>query len=128
MGTSIGGVSRGGETNGNYLEGSSLVEREFLFENFVVGAFPYPLANIGGGVVYPNPSTSRVLGAAEEGIGEGGVAPVNPCDGEGVLFTHKFVCSLSTLAGKVAIGELVAVKVLVHTTIRSVEDIEREAR
>ena len=32
------------------------------------------------------------------------------------------------LAGKVAIGELVAVKVLVRTAIRSVEDGEREAR
>ena len=32
------------------------------------------------------------------------------------------------LAGKVAIGELVAVKVMVHTAIRSVEDGERAAR
>ena len=86
------------------------------------------MADSGGGVVDPNPSASRVLGAAEEGIGEGGVAPTNPSDGEGVLFSHKFVCSLLTLAGKVAIGELVAVKVLVHTAIRSVEDGEREAR
>ena len=68
------------------------------------------------------------MGAAEEGIGEGGVAPVNPSDGEGVLFSHKFVCLLLALAGKVAIGELVAVKVLVHTAIPSVEDGEREAR
>ena len=86
------------------------------------------MADSGGGVVYPDPSTSRVLGAAEEGIGEGGAAPVNPSDGEGVLFSHKSVCSLLTLAGKVTIGELVAVKVLVHTAIRSVEDGKREAR
>ena len=86
------------------------------------------MADSGGGVVYPDPSTSRVLGAAEEDIGEGGVAPVNPSDGEGVLFSYQFVCSLLALAGKVAIGELVAVKVLVHTAIRSVEDGEREAR
>ena len=65
---------------------------------------------------------------AEEGIGEGGIAPVNPGDGEGVLYSQNFVCSLLTFAGKVAIGELVAVKVLVHTAIRSVEDGEREAR
>ena len=110
--TSIGGVSRGGGTNDNYLEGS----------------FPHPLADGGGGVVYPDPSTSCELGAAEKGIGEGGVSPVNPSDGEGVLFSHKFVCSLLALAGKVAIGELVAVKALVHTAIRSVEDGEREAR
>ena len=86
------------------------------------------MADSSGGVVDPDPSASRVLGAAEEGIGEGGVAPINPSDGEGVLPSHKFVCSLLTLAGKAAIGELVAVTVLVHTAIRSVENGEREAR
>ena len=86
------------------------------------------MADGGGDVVYPDPPTRRVLGATEEGIGEGGVAPVNPSDGEGVLFSHKYVYSLCALAGKVAIGELVAVKALVHTAIRSVEDGEREAR
>ena len=86
------------------------------------------MADSGGGVVDPKPSASRVLGEAEEGTGKGAVAPINPNDGEGLLFSHKFVCSLLTLAGKVAIGELVAVKVLVHTAIRSVEDGEREAR
>ena len=86
------------------------------------------MADSGGGVIDPNPSAGRILGAAEEGIGEGGVSPINPSDGEGVLFSHEFVRSLLALAGKVAIGELVAVKVLVHTAIRSVEDSEREAR
>ena len=86
------------------------------------------MADSGGGVIDPNPSAGRILGAAEKGIGEGGVSPINPSDGEGVLFSHKFVCSLLAFAGKVAIGELVAVKVLVHTAIRSVEDGEREAR
>ena len=86
------------------------------------------MADSGGGVVDPKSSASGVLGAAEEGIGEGGVAPITPSDGEGVLFSHKFVSSLLTLAGKVAIGELVAVTFLVHTAIRSVEDGEREAR
>ena len=86
------------------------------------------MADSGGGVIDPNPSAGRILGAAEEGIGEGGVSPISPSDGEGVLFSHEFVCSLLALAGKVGIGELVAVKVLVHTAIRSVEDGEREAR
>ena len=86
------------------------------------------MADSGGGVVDPNPSAGRILGAAEEGIGEGGVSPINPSKGEGVLFSHKFVCSLLALTGKVTIGELVAVKVLVHTVIGSFEDSEREAR
>ena len=86
------------------------------------------MADSGGGVINPNPSAGRILGAAEEDIGEGGVSPINSSDGEGVLFTHEFVRSLLALAGKVAVGELVAVKVLVRTAIRSVEDGEREAR
>ena len=86
------------------------------------------MADSGGGVIDPNPSAGRILRAAEEGIGEGGVSPINPSDGEGVLFSHEFVRSLLTLAGKVAIGELVAVKVLVHAAVRSVEGGEGEAR
>ena len=92
------GVSAaGGGTNNDDLEGSSPVQREFLSENFVVGAFPQPLADSGGGVINPNPSAGRILGAAEEGIGEGEVAPIYPSDGEGVLFSYKFVRTLLAL-------------------------------
>ena len=38
-------------------------------------------------------------------------------DRQGVLFAHEFACSLLTLAGEVAVGELVAVKALVGTTV-----------
>ena len=76
------------------------------------------MADSGGGVVDPYPSASRVFGAAEEGIGESENARVYPSNGaEGVLFLHKFVGALLTLAGKVAIGELVAVEVLMSTTV-----------
>ena len=44
------------------------------------------------------------------------------------MFSHKFVGALLTLASEVAIGELVAVKVLVGTTVRAIKDGEREAR
>ena len=94
-----------GGTNSDDLEGSSKVQREFLFENFVVGAFPQPLADSGGGVINPNLSAGRMLGAAEEGIGEG------------VLFAYKFVRTLLGLTSKVAVGELVAIEVLMYTTI-----------
>ena len=97
------------------LEGP--VQYSESFEGFVVGAFPQPLADSGGGVLDPNPSASRVLGAAEEGIGEGGVAPIYPSDGEGVLFSYKFVRTLLALASKVAVGELVAIEVLMYTTV-----------
>ena len=71
------------------------------------------MADSGGGVVDPYPSASRVCGAADEDIGESGIAPVYPSDGEGVLFSLKFVSVLLTLANEVAIGELITVEVLV---------------
>ena len=86
------------------------------------------MADSGGGIVDPYPSTSRVCGAAAEGIGESGIAPVYPSNGEGVLFTHKFVGALLTLASEVGMGELIAVEVLVGTTVRSIKDGEGEAR
>ena len=82
------------------------------------------MADSGGGVVDPYPSASRVFRAAEEGIGESGIAPVYPSNGEGVLFSHKFVGPLLTLASEVAIGELVAVEVLMGITVRSIKDGE----
>ena len=75
------------------------------------------MADSGGGVIDPDPSAGRILGAAEEGIGEGGVAPIYPSDGEGVLFAYKFVCTLLALTSKVAVGELVAIEVLMCTAI-----------
>ena len=111
------GVDGLGGTKSGYLEGSSPIQREFIFENFVVSAFPQTMADSGGGVLDPNPSAGRILGAAEEGIGEGGVAPIYPSDAEGVLFSYKFVRTLLALASKVALGELVAIKVLMDTTV-----------
>ena len=45
-----------------------------------------------------------------------------------MLFSHKFVGPLLTLASEVAIGELVAVEVLVGITVRSIKDDEGGAR
>ena len=86
------------------------------------------MADSGGGIVDIYPSASRVFGAAEEGIGESGIALVYPSNGEGVLFSHKFVGALLTLASEVAIGELVAVEVLMGTTVRSIRDGEGKMR
>ena len=82
------------------------------------------MADSGGDVVDPYLSASRVFGAAEKGIGESGIASVYPNNGEGVLFSHKFVGPLLTLACEVAIGELVAVEVLMGITVRSIKDGE----
>ena len=85
------------------------------------------MADSGSGVVDPYPSASRVFGVAEEGIRESGIAPAYPSNGEGVLFSHKFVGALLTLANEVAISELVAVEVLMGAAVRSIKDGEREA-
>ena len=86
------------------------------------------MADSGGGIVVPYPSASRVFGAAEEGIEESGNAPVYPSNGEGVLFSHKFIGALLAFASEVAIGELIAVEVQMGTTVRSIKDGEGNAR
>ena len=56
-------VCRGG-INSNTLEGACPVERKFLFENFVIGAFAKSLSGCGGCVVDPYPVSSDVFGSA----------------------------------------------------------------
>ena len=89
----------------------------FSSRTLLSAPFRNPWRDSGDGVRNPNPSAGRILGAAEEGIGEGGVAPIYPSDGEGVLFSYKFVRTLLGLTSKVAVGELVAIEVLMYTTI-----------
>ena len=86
------------------------------------------MADSGGGIVYPYPSASRVLGATEKSIGESGVASVDPSDGEGVLFSHNFIGELLAFASEVAVGELIAVEALIDATVRSFKDGEGKAR
>ena len=45
-----------------------------------------------------------------------------------ILFSYKFIRTLLALASKVAVGELVAIEVLMCTTVRSIKDGEREVR
>ena len=98
------------------LKGPVKFSESFSSRTLLSAPFRNP-GGYGGGVINPNPSAGRILGAAEEGIGEGGVAPIYPSDGEGVLFSYKFVRTLLGLTSKVAVGELVAIEVLMYTTI-----------
>lgn len=59
----------------------------------------------------------------EECIGEGVVGPVFTGDGTSILL-GKFKGVLLVVASEVAVGELVAAKFLVITTVRSVENAE----
>ena len=86
------------------------------------------MADSGSGIVDSYPPTSRLFGATEESIGESGVAPIEPSDGEGVLFSHNLIGALLAFASKVAIGELIAVEALMDTAIRSFKDGEGKAR
>ena len=86
------------------------------------------MADSGGGIVDPYPSASRVFGATEKSIAESGVAPIDPSNGEGVLFSYNFIGALLVFASEVAIGELIAVKALIDTTVRLFKDGEGKAR
>ena len=63
----------------------------------------------------------------EKSVGKSGVAPIYPSNGEGVLFSHNFIGALLAFASEVAIGELIAVEVLMGTTVRSIKDGEGKA-
>ena len=41
-----------------------------------------------------------------------------------MLFAHEFISSLMSLAGEVALSDMVAVKALVSTTVRAIKDGE----
>ena len=86
------------------------------------------MADGGGGIVDPYPSASHVFGTTEKSIGESGVAPINPSNGEGVLFAHNFISTTWSVASEVAVGELIAIEALMATSVRSFEDGERKAR
>ena len=122
------GVSAAGEGPAASILKGPVQFSEFLFEDFIVSAFPQSLADSGRGIVDPHPSTSRVFGATEKSIGESGVAPIDPSNGEGVLFSHNFIGALLAFASEVAIGELIAVEALMGTTVRSFKDGEGKAR
>ena len=86
------------------------------------------MADSGGGIVDPCPSASRVFGATEKSIGESGVAPIDPSNGKSALFSHSFIGALLAFASEVAIGELIAVKALMNTTVWSFKNGEGKAR
>ena len=86
------------------------------------------MADSGGGIIDPYPFASRVFRSTEKGIGESGVAPIDPSNGEGVLFAHDFIGASLSVASEVAIGELIAIEALMGITVRSLEDGDRKAR
>ena len=86
------------------------------------------MTDSGGGIGDPHPSASRVFRSTEKGIGESGVAPIDPSNGEGVLFAHDFISASLSVASEVAVGELIAIEALMSTTVRSFEDGEWKAR
>lgn len=95
------------------LKGPVQCRESFL----VVSTLSRSLSDSGDGIVDPNSSTRCIFQVAEECVGEGGIAVVDTSDSQGVLFPHKFVPALLTLTGEVSVGELVAGKALMSTTV-----------
>ena len=69
-----------------------------------------------------------MFGASKERVREGRVSPAYTSDCEGVLFLDELVGALLPFSGKVAVGEMVAVEVLMGTAVGAVKDDEGEAR
>ena len=82
----------------------------------------------GGGVVCPYPTVGHMLGAAKKRVREGRVTSAYTSNFESVLFTHKLVGVLLSFSDEVAIGDMVAVKVLMGSAVEAVEDGEGDAR
>ena len=120
-------MCRGG-TNSDDFEGACPVEIKCFFEDFVIGAFAQFLSGCGGCAVYSYLASSNVFGSAQERVREGGVAPVDAGDCEGVLFANELVGSLLSFTGEIAKGGMVAIKALVGSAVGAVEDGPGEAR
>ena len=119
-------VKRRGGANSDNSEGARPVEREFIFQNFVIDAFAHSLSYSGSDVVYPYPAASHVFGVPKERVREGRVSPVYTSDCESVLFPHELIGALLPFSGKVAIGEMVAVEALIGSAVGAVEGGEKE--
>ena len=64
----------------------------------------------------------------EKHVREGRVSSVYTSDCKGVLLMHELIGALLPFSGKVAIGEMVAVKPLMGSTVGTLEDGKGEAR
>ena len=91
---SVGLVDLWGRTYSAIFEGVCPVERKFLLENVVIGAFAQSLSDGDGGVVYPYSATDHGSEATEKRAPKGRVPPVYTRGFEGVLFTHELVGAL----------------------------------
>ena len=119
-------VSRWGGANSDNFKGARPVEREFIFENFVIDDFAHSLTYSGNGVVHPYPVARHLFRASKERVRESRVSPVYTSDCESVLLSRELVGALLSFSGKVAISEMVAVEVLMGSAVGTVENGERE--
>ena len=89
------------------------VKREFGLEHLVVRVRLHTLADYGGRVIHPCPTTRsdfrcRTQRVGEGGVGEGGVSAINTRNGEDVMCTNNAVRALLAVGVQVAIAQLVA--------------------
>ena len=119
---------RGEGANNDDFQGVSPVEREFLFEGFVIGAFAQSLWDCGGCVVYHTQPSARYLGRRRSASESVELRPFRRATVKACLFTHKLVGTLLPFSGEIAIGEMLAVKAMVGSAVGAIEDGEGEAR
>ena len=98
------------------------VEREFGLEYVGVGVRLLTLADGGGRVVHPRPTTRNEVRCWTQRVGEGRFSAANTRTGEGVLCANNVVRTLLPAGGQVAIGEVVADQTLVSRDASGVEN------
>ena len=101
---------------------ASPVKREFGLEYLGVGVRLHTLADGGGRIVHPCPTTRSEVWCWTQRIGEGEVSTVCTRNGEGVVCSENVVRALLPVGGQVAIGQVITGQTLVSHDAIAVEN------
>ena len=98
------------------------VKREFGLEHLDVRDRLHTLADGGGRVVHPWPTTHSEVRCRTQRVHEGGVSAVNTINGEDVVCANNVNRALLSVGGQFAIGQVVAGQVLVTHNAGAVDN------
>ena len=98
------GLHRGAWANVQNFVGTRPIKCKFGLEHLGVRVSLHTLADGGGRIVHPSPTTHDGLGCRAQRVGKGGVSAVNAENCEGMVFADNVVRSLLPIGGQVAIG------------------------
>ena len=120
------GLGGGAGADSQDLAGARPVKREFGLEHLGVRVRLHTLADGGGRVVHPCPTTHSEVRCRTQRVRGGRASAVNTRNGEGVVCTNNAVRALLSVGGQVAIGQVVAGQTLVPHDAGAVENRQGE--